>query len=403
MSKKQYIRCSLPQAYYDSNIDTIIMKMFREMEESVGEIQGTTSIPGVKLDFNVGLRLEIPAGDFHVRISDAWSERIFFEDDVSDVCLVSLEKYAIFFQIDIWQGGQQVFSHTFNPEGQNIIFHCSSKALGDTLAFLPYARLYRDKFHCQVFCWVDDYLSDFIAHLYPDIPQVQSIADAYATYYLGTWVGGAYGSPVEGRTYPLWQIAGAITGVETLPPRVTMKLDCPRTIAEPYVCIGVQASTPRKGWHYPQGWNIITRVLKDAGYRVICIDKHTLTRADGYEITCPQEAEDMTGDFTLMERAQLLTHAECFIGLGSGLSWLAEAVNCPVVMISGFSECYCEFPAAYRVINRLVCHGCFNDSRVNFMCDEICPYHHGTERELECSKEISPLLVMKAVWQAINP
>lgn len=402
MSKKQYIRCSLPQPYYDSNIDNIIMKMFREMEESVGEIQGITSIPGVKLDFNVGLRLEIPAGDFHVRISDAWSERIFFEADVSDVCLVSLEKYVIFFQIDIWQGGQQVFSHTFNPEGQNIIFHCSSKAIGDTLAFLPYARLYRDKYHCQVSCWVDDYLSEFIAHLYPDIPQVQSIADAYATYYLGTWVGGAYGSPVEGRTYPLWQIAGAITGVEELPPRVTMKLDCPRTIAEPYVCIGVQASTPRKGWHYPQGWNIITKVLKDAGYRVICIDKHTLTRADGYEIICPQETEDMTGDYSLMERAQLLTHAECFIGLGSGLSWLAEAVNCPVVMISGFSECYCEFPAAYRVINRLVCHGCFNDSRVNFMCGEICPYHHGTERELECSKEISPLLVMKAVWQALN-
>ena len=65
MSKKQYIRCSLPQPYYDSNIDNIIMKMFREMEESVGEIQGITSIPGVKLDFNVGLRLEIPAGDFH--------------------------------------------------------------------------------------------------------------------------------------------------------------------------------------------------------------------------------------------------------------------------------------------------------------------------------------------------
>ena len=104
-----------------------------------------------------------------------------------------------------------------------------------------------------------------------------------------------------------------------------------------------------------------------------------------------------------MERAQLLTHAECFIGLGSGLSWLATAVNCPVVMISGFSEYYYEFPADYRVINRLVCHGCFNDSRVNFMRDETCPYQHGTMRELECSKEISPLLVMKAVWQALKP
>ena len=402
MSKKQYIRCSRPQPYYNSDIDLIQLQMFRQMEESVGEIRGITSIPGVKLDFNVGLRLEIPVGDFHVRISDAFSERIFFEADVSDVCLVSLEKYAIFFQVDIWQYGRQVFSHTFNPEGQNIIFHCSSKALGDTLAFLPCARLYRDKYHCQVFCWVDDYLSEFVGQLYPDIPQVQSIDNAYATYYLGTWVGGSYGSPVEGRTYPLWQIAGAITGVEELPSMATMKLDCPRIITEPYVCIGVQASTPRKGWHYPQGWNIITNVLKESGYRVICIDKHTISRADGYEITCPQKAEDMTGDFTLVERAQLLSHAECFIGLNSGLAWVAAAVNCPVVMISGFSEYYYELPTAYRVVNRLVCHGCFNDSRVNFMRDEVCPYHHGTERELECSKEISPLLVMKTVLQVLN-
>ena len=36
MSKKQYIRCSLPQAYYDSDIDIIQLNMFRQMEESVG-------------------------------------------------------------------------------------------------------------------------------------------------------------------------------------------------------------------------------------------------------------------------------------------------------------------------------------------------------------------------------
>jgi autotransporter strand-loop-strand O-heptosyltransferase len=39
----------------------------------------------------------------------------------------------------------------------------------------------------------------------------------------------------------------------------------------------------------------------------------------------------------------LLRHASFFIGLGSGLSWLAWASGIPVVLISGFSLPNSEF------------------------------------------------------------
>ena len=399
---KHYFRCSSPQPRELTNIEALQKKMFMEMEESVGEIRGETDIPGLRLDFNVGLRLDIPSGDYHISISDAISHTIFFNEDIHSVRLISLEKYAIPWQIDIWESGVHIFSHTFDPTGQNIIFHCSSMALGDTLAFLPYALKYKKQYNCHVSCYVHESLRELVKFLYPDIPQVDSITDTYATYYLGTWNCGPYGAPFDGRTYPLWMAAGPLVGLEATAPKVSKKFTEPPSILEPYICIGVQASTPRKGWLFPNGWNIVVRELKKFGYRVLCIDRHTLTRADGYEIICPEEAEDLTGDIPLIDRAKLLSHAKCFVGLSSGLAWVADAVDCPVVIVSGMSESYYEFPNHYRAINRLVCHGCFNDNKVNFMLDQVCPYYHGTDRELECAKKITPAAVLHAIDQALN-
>lgn len=96
----------------------------------------------------------------------------------------------------------------------------------------------------------------------------------------------------------------------------------------------------------------------------------------------------------------MLYHAEFFIGLSSGLAWLADAVNCPVVMISGFTHDWHEFYTPYRVANRLVCNGCYSDIRVRAF-DNFCPYQKGTTRELECQKKISPRQVINAIERLI--
>ena len=174
----------------------------------------------------------------------------------------------------------------------------------------------------------------------------------------------------------------------------------PPVTDEPYVCIGVQASITRKGWHWRGGWDIVVDYLKRLGYRVFCIDKHAEETDNGLTIRRPAGAEDFTGNVSIMERANMLYHAEFFIGLSSGLAWLANAVNCPVVMIGGFSKDWYEFSTPYRVANRFVCNGCFNDLRYNFL-EKICPLHNGTPRELECQKKISPRQVLDAVERLI--
>ena len=116
----------------------------------------------------------------------------------------------------------------------------------------------------------------------------------------------------------------------------------------------------------------------------------------------PEGAEDETGDKPLLERARLLKHADFFIGLSSGLSWLAWAVGTPVVMISGFTHPTNEFFTPYRIINYHTCNSCWNDPLEKFDRHDFlsCPRHKDTPRQFECTRLITAEQV-KAVLRRI--
>jgi autotransporter strand-loop-strand O-heptosyltransferase len=216
----------------------------------------------------------------------------------------------------------------------------------------------------------------------------------YATYRLGLYFDDkefVY-QPCDFRHVGLHRTAGYILGVDPaeVAPRVTLDDDT-RPIAEPYVCISVQSSTQCKYWNNPHGWREIVDFLKEAGYRVICIDKLPSYGKGLCWNHIPNGAENETGDRPLLERARWLKHADFFIGLSSGLSWLAWAMRIPVVMISGFSHPTTEFDTPYRVINYQSCNSCWND--VNLRFDHLdffyCPRHKFGPRMYECTRFIT--------------
>src|SRR6202012_3953389 len=99
-------------------------------------------------------------------------------------------------------------------------------------------------------------------------------------------------------------------------------------------------------------------------------------------------------------RAPWLRHADFFVGLSSGLAWLAWACGTPVAMISGFTHENNEFATPYRVINYHACNGCWNDVRQRFDHQDFfwCPRHKDTPRQFECTRLITPEQV-KAIIQ----
>ena len=91
-------------------------------------------------------------------------------------------------------------------------------------------------------------------------------------------------------------------------------------------------------WNNPYGWREVVAHLKRKGYRVVCIDQKPVSGAGLLYSAIPHGAEDETGDRPLAERARWLRHADAFVGLSSGLAWLAWAAGAPVVLISGFTH-----------------------------------------------------------------
>ncbi len=365
------------------------------------EIYGETSIDGLRLDFNFGLRLDVPEGNFRVKISDFDTGQIFFDHYASGGRLISVEKYFIRWHVEVFLDEKKIFTHTFDPKDQPVAVIGKAGAIGDLLALLPYIAEFKKIFVCKLSLCLPDYLREVAARLYPEISLVDEINfETYARYYPFMLHSSLPLTPAEYRRVSMTRTGGLLFGINYLPPKNFFKPTAPPVTNEPYVCISVQASMTRKSWLWPGGWDIVVDYLKSLGYRVFCIDKNATEENDGFKISMPAGAEDFTGNHPLLERANMIHHAEFFIGLSSGLSWLADAVNCPVVMICGFSQDWCEFYTPYRVSNRRVCNGCFNDPRVSYIIDK-CPYHVGTPREFECQKKISPRMVIDTIERLI--
>ena len=362
-----------------------------------GPVAGETGIDGLKLDFNDGVRLEVPSGPWHVTIGDYDSEMVFYDADVSEKIIVSIEKYYVHWDVRVSYDGTPVFGHVFDMEGQKVRLIFTSWLLGDMQTFLSYVPYVRDYYGAEVYYWVSESMQEAAQRLLPDIPMHEECdEDTYATFYLNAALDFPGAMPFDGRQVPMTQTGQIILGLPAPAPKVPWPKG-ERLIKEPYVCIGVQGSHVGKGWLYPNGWEEVTEYLKSLGYRVLCIDKEKVMDEHGYRLEMPKSAEDYTGAHPLTERLDMLTHAEFFIGLASGLSWLAYTADCPVVMIGGFSAYWCEFPTPYRVYNRLVCNGCYNDVRVTWQ-ENVCPRQvKGTEHIFECSKKITPRMVIAAI------
>ena len=168
--------------------------------------------------------------------------------------------------------------------------------------------------------------------------------------------------------------------------------------------VAAQASSQCKYWNNPFGWREVVEHLKKQGYRVLCIDR-AAEYGVGYTWNrIPFGTENFTGDLPLQERINLIKDADMFIGLSSGLSWLAWCCKVPVVLISGFTDPVNEFYTPYRINNPVVCHGCWHDGKVEFDHFDFfwCPRKTNINDKFECTKMISSKQVIRAIDSIIE-
>ncbi len=353
---------------------------------------------GIRYDFNDGARVLLPPGQWHVRIEDSSDGNTLFACDTDQGWVVSTKKYYIPFNIKVWERGepQPILDHTLDLTGRPVLIKFPVGTLGDLVGWFPYAEKFLEKHGCILECAMGKEIIDLVQNQYPKLilntPQEILTKTPYASYRVGLFFGGNRDcQPIDFRMVGLHKTAGYILGVDPAeePPR--LDLSGPRRIKEPYVCIAAKSSCQAKFWNNGHGWPLVIKHLTDMGYRVLCIDRET-TIGQGFVWNhIPMGAEDFTGSKPLQERVDLLRHADFFIGLSSGLSWLAWACNIPVVLVSGFTLPICEFSTPYRVYNTHGCMGCWDDIELNFDHKDFlwCPRHKGTERQYECTRLIT--------------
>ena len=301
-----------------------------------------------------------------------------------------------------------VFEHCYNAENKRVYIHFESSAIGDTLAWFPIIEEFRKENKCKVVC--STFHNEWFEANYPEIEFVKpgtKVFDLYGMFTIGWFYDNkkvVYDrTPIDFKKYPLQQTATEILGMKyrEVKPIVTTpnrKTD----IKDKYVVIAPHASAHAKYWNYPGGWQTIIDYLNDKGYKVLMLTQEPLNDEwhDSKLGGTLTGVIDKTGDLPLEDRINDLYHCEFFIGLGSGLSWLAWACEKPVIMISGFSDPKSEFYTPYRVINKNVCNSCWNDP--NLVFDKLdwawCPRN----KSFECSREISFDMVKEKIDICIN-
>ncbi|GAA10204.1 glycosyl transferase [Acetobacter tropicalis NBRC 101654] len=370
-----------------------------------------TDASGILFDFNNGCRVKLPSRDgvtWRVRLRDLDTGNVLFEHGgLTDAFVTSSKRWFVRFGIEVWQDTQAsetvpVFSHQYGARAKDVLIQFPIGTLGDTLAWMPYAARFADEHGARVTCALSKLIRPLFEAVYPHIRFVtheevveQKLAQTfYATYSLGLFFEDAAcdWQPTDFRFVGLHKTAAYILGVS--PAEEPAKISVPdegRPIAEPYVCIAVQASSQCKYWNNPTGWSEVITWLKQQGYRVVCIDQKSVHGSGIVWNHIPHGVEDQTGDRPLTERARWLKHAAFFIGNSSGLAWLAWSAGIPVVMISGFTHPTNEFATPYRIINWHTCNSCWNDPKERFDHHDFlwCPRHANTPRQFECTRLIT--------------
>ena len=323
-------------------------------------------------------------------------------------------KYFISWRIEVYddETKELIEIHNYNAKGKRVYIHLDSSALGDTLGWFPYIEEFRKKHECKMV--TSTFHNNWFEGTYPEIEFSEPgkpVENIYAMYGLGWFYNDKEldmsHHPKEVKTMPMQQTATSILGLEykEVKPILDFTPKSP-SIQGDYVCIAPHASAHAKYWNNPKGWQTIIDYLNSKGYKVVMITQEPLGDEwhDSKLYGTLTGVIDKTGDYTLEDRYNDLLHAKAFIGMGSGLSWLAWASKTPVILISGFSKPYTEFQDCIRIFDYTpnLCTGCFNKHWLDPGDWEWCPEHKNTPRQFECTKNIEPEQVIFALNKTLN-
>jgi autotransporter strand-loop-strand O-heptosyltransferase len=311
------------------------------------------------------------------------------------------KKYFQEWRCIVYLDGEIIHDEVCNPTGKRVYVSLDSKSLGDTLAWFPYIEEFRKKWNCEMIC--STFMNNLFKEKYPNIEFVDPgtpVNNLYAMYSIGWYYddNGEFSSvknPNDFKKMPLGKTAADILGLDFEYVKANIGPDRIKIEKKKRVGIGFHSTAQTKYWNNSNGWQEVVDYLNLQGYEVMILSKE----GDGYMGNFYPNGVVKLPEGSMENLIDVMLSCEFFIGIGSGLSWLAWSLNVPIVLISGFSDPISEFEGdnVIRIFNNSVCNGCFNRHKFDPGDWNWCPDYKGTERQFECTKSITGEMIINTL------
>jgi autotransporter strand-loop-strand O-heptosyltransferase len=332
--------------------------------------------------------------NYNVTFTDNSSNKVIYETSLKPNMWSRLDKrYLTDVTIEVKYNNRTIEKVNIleHFKGKKVFICFESKSLGDTLAWIPYCEEFRIKYKCEVI--VSTFMNSLFEKSYPELKFVGRgvvVENIAGMFELG-WFYDKNKEPQHPVTIPLQQAATNILRLEYK--EVIPKLDFTskeRPIEQKYVCISTHSTAQLKYWDY---WQELVDWLVSEGYNVVEVSKEVSELNNLTEIL----------DKSIPSVMNYLHHAEFYIGLSSGISWLSFAMRKKVFMIANFSTKDHEFQTdCIRITDESVCHGCWNNPMFKFDKGSwgYCPEHEDTPNAFMCHKVITSDRVIAEIKKA---
>ena len=357
----------------------------------------------INVSYLDGARVDINGNTeekYLVEFIDSRNNKVIYSDTIkNNMWTKCSKKYYIPWIIKV--NGEEV--SRLNLENKRVLISLDSKSIGDTIGWTPYIVEFAKTHKCQVVMCTfhNNWFKGLDA--YKDIEWMEpgNSTPCTAHYKIG-WFRDDKGGwknfdnhPRQCNVIPMQATATDILGLEFK--ETNYGLTFPkgkRPIKPKYVVIGPNATSGCKEWNYNY-WVTLSKLLKQAGYIVISLTQNEY-KIDGVINHYGHPLEVV---------ANYLYHADLFIGLGSGLSWINWALGKHTVMINGFADKNHEFTSKVtRIMNESACIPCWTNP--NFVFDagdwDWCPIWKGTDKQHICMKSITPGQVFSKIKPILN-
>lgn len=373
------------------------------MQENV--INTNITKPKIIQNFICNPYLEINGGDvdinYNVKFYD--NDNLIYEDNIKTNHFIKLyREYYTKWHTIVKTNDEIIYDDILDLKNKRVYIAIESSSLGDTLAWIPYIKEFKEKHNCHLI--VSTFMNDLFKKVYPNIEFVEpgdKVDFIHAMYKIGWYYNDDNNINLNRvknnfRMQPLQKTSSDILGLDYK--EIKPLVDIEYLQKRKKVGIGIHSTCQAKYWNNPTGWQEVVDYLISIGYEVVLYSKEN----DGYMGNYQPNGVTKFEAGSIEKLMTDLTSCEFFVGLGSGLSWAAWVVGLPIVMISGFSYNYTEMnDNVYQVKADNTCSGCFNRHRLDPSDWNWCPDHKDTNRMFECSKNITSDMVIEQIKKVI--